>query len=290
VRGLGDAGAKAGIPVQLLSQANEVLGTATTDDMGYAHFEAGLTKGTGAAAPALVVAKEGEADLAFLSLSDAEFDLSDRGVEGREAAPPVDVFLATDRGAYRAGETVNVTALTRDTEARAIEGLPLTAVLTRPDGVEYSRALAQDAGGGGHVFALPVAGNAPRGVWRLDMYADPNAAALTSKTFLVEDFLPERIDFALKLPEGAVRLGETPDLTVDARYLFGAPGADLAVEGEVFLRAASGLASFPGYVFGKYDEPLPCRCPWSKTPAAPWKSAPRFAWRKARAARWSVRW
>ncbi|MBL4928290.1 alpha-2-macroglobulin family protein [Tabrizicola sp. KVB23] len=256
VRGLGDAGAKAGIPVQLLSQANEILGTATTDDQGYAHFEAGLTKGTGAATPALVVAKEGDQDVAFLSLQDPEFDLSDRGVEGREAAPPVDVFLATDRGAYRAGETVNVTALTRDTESRAIEGLPLTAVLTRPDGVEYSRALAQDAGGGGHVFALPVAGNAPRGVWRLDMYADPNDAALTSQTFLVEDFLPERIDFTLALPETPVRLGETPDLKVDARYLFGAPGADLAVEGEVFLRAASGLASFPGYVFGKYDEPF----------------------------------
>ncbi len=59
----------------------------------------------------MVVVREGQTDIAFLSLTDPEFDLSDRGVEGREAAPPVDVFLTTDRGAYRAGETVHVTAL-----------------------------------------------------------------------------------------------------------------------------------------------------------------------------------
>ena len=77
--------------------------------------------------------REGEADVAFLSLNDPEFDLSDRGVEGREAAPPVDVFLSTDRGAYRAGETVYATALARDSGAAAVEGLPLTVVVKRPD-------------------------------------------------------------------------------------------------------------------------------------------------------------
>ncbi len=90
--------------------------------MGYAKFEAGLTRGTGGATPALVVVKEGETDISFLSLTDPEFDLSDRGVEGREPAPPVDVFLTTDRGAYRAGETVYATALTRDDKVRRDRG------------------------------------------------------------------------------------------------------------------------------------------------------------------------
>jgi uncharacterized protein YfaS (alpha-2-macroglobulin family) len=256
VRGLGDAGAKAGVQIQLLSRANDVLGTAQTDEMGYARFDAGLARGTGGASPALIVAKEGDADIAFLSLTDPEFDLSDRGVEGREAAPPVDVFLTTDRGAYRAGETVYATALTRDTQAGAIEGLPLTAILMRPDGVEYSRALVQDGGAGGHVFALPIAGSAPRGVWRLEVKADLEADALTSQTFLVEDFLPERIDFDLTLADAPIRLGDTPELTVDARYLFGAPGAGLAVEGEVLLQSASELEGFPGYVFGRHDVPF----------------------------------
>jgi hypothetical protein len=96
----------------------------------------------------------------------------------------------------------------------------------------------------------------PRGVWRLEVLADVKAAPLAAKTFLVEDFLPERIDFDLSLAETPIRLGDAPALSIDARYLFGAPGADLAIEGEVLLRAAEGLAGFPGYVFGRGDEPF----------------------------------
>ncbi|PTE22849.1 PAN domain-containing protein [Cereibacter changlensis JA139] len=256
VRSLGTAAAKEGVTVDLVSRANAVLATTTTDAMGYASFAPGLTRGANGADPALVVVREGDSDLAFLSLTDPEFDLSDRGVEGHEPAPPVDVFLTTDRGAYRAGETVHVTALTRDAQAQAIPGLPLTAVLTRPDGVEYARALAEDGGAGGHVFDLPIAGTAPRGVWRLEVLADLEAEALASQTFLVEDFLPERIDFALALSQPEVRLEDSPELTLDARYLFGAPGADLGIEGEVLLREAKGLAAFPGYRFGRHDEPF----------------------------------
>lgn len=259
VRSLATAGAKGGVTVDLLSRANAILDSQTTDQTGYARFDAGLTRGTGAAAPALVVVKDGDRDIAFLSLTDPEFDLSDRGVEGREPAPPVDVFLTTDRGAYRAGETVHVTALARDAQAAAVAGLPLTAVLKRPDGVEYSRALVEDGGAGGHVFALPIAGSAPRGVWRLEVLADLDAPPLASQTFLVEDFLPERIDFDLTLSDAPIRLGDAPDLTVEARYLFGAPGADLAIEGEVLLRAATTLEPFPGYVFGRHDAPFDAR-------------------------------
>ena len=254
VRSLGSAEAKAGIGIDLLSNGNEVLGSATTDAQGYARFDAGLTRGVGAAAPALIVAREGEGDLAFLSLNDPEFDLSDRGVEGREAAPPVDVFLTTDRGAYRAGETVYATALTRDSAGAAIEGLPLTAVVRRPDGVEHARMAVNDWGGG-YVFSQPILGSAPRGVWRLEMLADVDAPPLAATTFLVEDFLPERIDFDVTVPQDLLP-GAMAELDIAARYLFGAPGADLAIEGEVMLRAAESLQGWDGYRFGRHDEPF----------------------------------
>ena len=255
VRSLGTAAAKPGVTVELLNRANTVLGTAATDDQGHVRFDAGLVRGTGGSAPAMVVVKEAAADIGFLSLTDPEFDLSDRGVEGREPAPPVDVFLTTDRGAYRAGETVYATALARDAVADAVDGLPLTAILMRPDGVEYSRQLVEDKGAGGHVFELPVAGSAPRGVWTLQVLADLEAPPLAQKTFLVEDFLPERIDFTLTRDDTPLTLdGPVASLEIDARYLFGAPGAGLAIEGETLLRAASGLKDWPGFVFGRHDE------------------------------------
>ena len=252
LRSLGSAEVMPGIEVSLLSRSNAVLGTATTDDQGYARFEPGLTRGTGGARAAMVLAKT-DTDLTFLSLTDPEFDLSDRGVEGRAPAGPIDTFLTTDRGAYRAGEVINATVLTRDATAQAISGLPLVAVLKRPDGVEYSRQLSQNEQAGGHVFNFQTAGSAPRGSWRLNIHADPDDAPIATTKVLVEDFLPERIDFDLSLPDGIIRAEDSPPLTVDARYLFGAPASDLAIEGELLLRSARTLDAYPGFKFGRYD-------------------------------------
>ncbi|EBA17570.1 hypothetical protein RSK20926_07527 [Roseobacter sp. SK209-2-6] len=261
VQGLQDAKARAEVEVTLISNANGVLATAQTDASGYARFAPGLTRGQGAAAPALVLARaaagtEAE-DFAFLSLKDAAFDLSDRGVEGRPAPGPIDVFLATDRGAYRAGETIHVTALTRDSRALAIQGLPLTAILTRPDGVEYSRHFSEGGQMGGHVFALPVGGSAPRGTWRLEIKSDLKAPALASRQILVEDFMPERIDFEQTLANAqSLQSGDWAQLDISARYLFGAPGAGLKIDGDLRLRPSRQLAGFPGFRFGRYDTPL----------------------------------
>jgi len=252
-RGLGDAEPLAGAEVTLLSRSNAILGERVTDEMGYARFEPGLMNGTGGARPAMVLATVGN-DLTFLSLTDPEFDLSDRGVEGRAPAGPIDTFLTTDRGAYRAGETINATVLTRDAESNAIEGLPIVAILTRPDGVEYSRQLSENPRAGGHVFNFRTSGEVPRGSWRLDIHADPDAPSIASTKVLVEDFLPERIDFALSLPDGMIGADAQPPLTIQADYLFGAPAGDLPVEGHIVLRSTSNLADYPGYTFGRYDD------------------------------------
>lgn len=255
VRSLSDAKPKAGVKVDLLTRSNRVAGTATTDAEGVARFDAALTSGTGAAEPAMLLVSEGESDFAFLSLSEPEFDLTDRGVAGREAAPPIDIFVSTDRGAYRAGETVHATILARNGDARAIAGLPLTARLRRPDGVEHSRQRISDQAGG-FTLAAPLGANPPRGSWRLDILADTGAAPLASQSFLVEDFLPERIDFTLTAPEGAVDASTLFPVEIEARYLFGAPGADLSGEAEVLLRNTDRLEAFPGFRFGMAREAL----------------------------------
>ncbi|AML50982.1 alpha-2-macroglobulin family protein [Falsihalocynthiibacter arcticus] len=254
VRSLASADVKSGVTVTLLSEANSVLAEGLTDAKGYVHFDAGLTLGTAGRAPALVTVTDGETDIAFLSLKDAEFDLSDRGVEGRPPAPPIDVFMTTDRGAYRAGETVNVTALLRDQASQALQNVPVTAILRRPDGVEYTRQVSTSSEMGGHVLSLPIAATAPRGKWTLALYADPEVAALATQTFLVEDFLPERIDFTWDFADTPLRPGQDMSVAFDVKYLFGAPAEGMGVSGSVSLRASEGLSAYPGYQFGRYDE------------------------------------
>jgi len=252
IRQLSDAAPVPGANVRLISQANAVLGTATADADGFVRFAPGLARGRGAATPALLQVETGD-DFVFLPLTDPAFDLSDRGVEGRPPAPPVDVFLTTDRGAYRPGATIHLTALVRDAQARAIDGLPLTAILSRPDGVEYSRAISADGLAGGHVLTLPLATTVPRGSWQIEVKSDLEAPPLAATSVLVEDFIPDRIDVTLDMAADTLTLDRPATVAVDAQYLFGAPGADLAVEGDLRVQRRDGLDGFPGYRFGRHD-------------------------------------
>ncbi|WP_232830606.1 alpha-2-macroglobulin family protein [Oceanicella sp. SM1341] len=255
-RSLGEATPLEGLTVKLLARNNDLLGTARTDASGAALFAPGLTRGAGGMAPAAVTLEGPDGDFAFLSLEDAPLDLSDRGVSGRPAPGPVDVFLSLDRGAYRPGETMHATVLARDAQAKALPGLPLTAILTRPDGVEATRRLLADAGAGGHVFDAALPAGAMRGTWSLRIHADPEAPALAETALLVEDFEPERIDFDLTLPDALLDPAALPPLGVTARYLYGAPGAGLEAEGELVLARTDRLEAWPGYRFGLAEESI----------------------------------
>ena len=131
VRSLGSALAKPGVTASLISASNEVLGEVITDASGYARFEAGLTRGENGSRPALLTVRDEGGDYAFIDLSTSGFDLSDRGVAGHPSPPHVDVFVSTERGAYRPGETVHATILARSPQAEAIRNLPLTAIECR---------------------------------------------------------------------------------------------------------------------------------------------------------------
>lgn len=132
--------------IRLVSRGNEVLATRKTDDSGHVLFEAGLARGEGGLSPALLTASTDGGDYAFLSLKANAFDLTDRGVSGRVVPAGLDAFVYAERGVYRSGETVYLTALLRDGQGKAATGSPLTLVVERPDGVEFRRAVLPDQG------------------------------------------------------------------------------------------------------------------------------------------------
>jgi len=255
VRSLADANAKTGIEVRLIARNNEVLAKAETDETGYVHFDAGLTRGKGGLAPALLVAREDDGDYGFLDLTKAAFDLSDRGVGGRQTPGPLDAMVFAERGVYRPGEKVYLTALLRDAQAEAAHGVPLTLKINRPDNVEYSRELLRDAGNGGRSLTLDIPSTAMTGTWRVSAHADPDGPAIGSTAFLVEDYTPERLEMTLTPETKVIAADEGVDVKVDGRYLYGAPASDLVLEGEVNVAAReSGVDGYEDYEFGLRDE------------------------------------
>ena len=253
--------------LRLLARNNEVLGTSKTDSRGYARFDAGLQRGEGGLAPAALVAELADGDYAFLDLSAAAFDLTDRGVKGRLAPGAIDAFAYTDRGVYRPGETVYLTALARNRSGNAVS-LPLTFIVSRPDGVEYKRVTLPDQGLGARSSELTLAASAMTGTWRVRVHSEPKAGAIAQAAFLVEDFVPERLELKL---EPAVK-GLSPDqpgkVNLIGRYLYGPPAAGLAVEGEVVVKPSNReVPNFAGFKFGLADEQIsPVRKPLDQLP------------------------
>ncbi len=253
-RSLATAKPMADVELTLLARNNEVLGTARTDSDGRVKFDPGLVRGTAGNVPAMITASNGGDDYVFLDLTRAGFDLSDRGVTGRAAPGAIDVFAWTERGIYRPGETVHASALARDIASNAVDSLPLTFVFNRPDGVEMRRVVTDGGKLGGHNVDLDVQDNAMRGTWTMQIYTDPKQSPIAEKTFLVDDFIPDRIEFDMKTEAKVLDPAKPAALSIDGRYLYGAPAAGMKLDGEVTLKPTRETEAFPGYEFGLADE------------------------------------
>ncbi len=136
VRSLATATPVSGAKVKLVARNNEVLGHRQDRRRGYARFAAGLAKGEGGLPPAVLVAEIAGGDYAFLDLTTTAFDLTDRGVKGREASGPIDAFALHRARRLSRRRKVHLTALVRDRAGKAA-AVPVTVIVSRPDGVEH---------------------------------------------------------------------------------------------------------------------------------------------------------
>jgi uncharacterized protein YfaS (alpha-2-macroglobulin family) len=256
--------------VRLVARNNEILATRKTDESGHVLFEAGLARGEGGLSPAMLTVSGEKTDYAFLSLKSNAFDLTDRGVSGRAVPAGADAFVYAERGVYRSGETVYLTALLRDGQGNAVTGGPLTLVIERPDGVEFRRAVLPDQGAGGRSLTLPLNSAVPTGTWRARAFTDPKGSSVGETTFMVEDYVADRIEFELSSKDKQIRAEAPVELKVDGHFLYGAPASGLQLEGDMLVAPASSRPGFAGYQFGVADEETTSneRTPIENLPAA----------------------
>ncbi len=113
-----------------------------------------------------------------------------------------------------------------------------------------------DQGLGGRAYAIPLLPGSAAGKWAIEAYADPKGDSIGRVEFLLEDYIPERLDFALSPAKTIIDPGEPVKLSLDARFLYGAPASGLDVTGAIRLQAVAGgaLNGYPGFVAGLADD------------------------------------
>ena len=252
VRALGAAAPLPGAQVRLMATNNDILAEAVAGPDGVVRFPGALLAGTGPMAPKALQAFQGD-DLVQLNLDQAAFDLSDRGAGGMEHPGPLDAFVWLDRGIYRPGETVNAAALLRDASGAPAD-FPARFRVRRPGGQVFAEAVPARDAGAAILWPIPLSNGAQVGVWTVEVLSDPNAPPIGTASFRVDAFVAERLAVTAGPAPGPLTVGQPLNIPLNARFLYGAPGAGLSGSGELQVISQRGLEAFPGYLFGAAEE------------------------------------
>lgn len=233
-----------GISLELLDAEGRVVGQGKTESGGHAQLP--LPKKA-----EVLLAHQGE-QTSLLRLNSAALDLAEFNIAGPQAHP-LQFFVFGPRDLYRPGETVLLNALLRDADGNAVKPQPVSVEVRRPD-EQVSRKFVWDADASGlYQYPLQLAAEAPTGRWQLLFDLGDGKPQLYE--FLVEDFLPERLALELKANDAPIKPADTAEISVNGRYLYGAPAAGNRLSGQVYVRPLrEALKSLPGYQFGSVTE------------------------------------
>lgn len=255
VRSLSTAAVIPDVELSLIARNGRNLGTVKTNAAGEAHFDEKLLAGKESNQPVMLQALSKNNDFSFLSFRKEGFDFSDRGVKGRDPVEKADAYLYTERGIYRPGDSVTITALLRDNKGRSLKGTPLTFKIFRPDGIEAYTELSQESGAGAHQFTLETQATSYTGTWNVTAHLDPKGPAVGQTKFSIQDFIPPRVEVKLDIPQKVVRTLDTLLTDVKARYYYGPVASDLKVEGLTdLILAEEPFEQWKGYQFGLEEE------------------------------------
>lgn len=256
VRSLQTALAAPGTKLQLVARNNDILAETSADGNGAARFDAALLNGPYNMQPKAVYAYAANGDFAVLDLTRSPVDLSSEDTGGRFTSGIADVFAYTDRGIYRPGETVQLTAMIRDREARVLAERPGKLVVYRPNGLPFETYRFNPTDTGAVIRAINLPRAAQRGMWRAGVFLDGEDNQVGGVAFSVEDFVPQRIAVELDADaDNFMTVGETRDIEAEVRFLYGAPGSGLPVEGEARLEIdPNPFPEFDGFRWGQFDQ------------------------------------
>jgi uncharacterized protein YfaS (alpha-2-macroglobulin family) len=271
VRSLKTARPMAGVRVALVAKDGEDLASLNADGQGHVHFAKALLDGRGAEAPKMVMAYGPGADFTAADLDRPPVDLSNQGVGGRQMGDDakaltagragsgvVDGYLYSDRGVYRPGETVRLVGLLRDNAASSVKNRAGLIVVKRPSGVEAYRWRFDKTPEGFASADVALPKSAPRGRWTAELRIEGVEQPCGTMSFSVEDFAPQRLAVDVNANAASpVATGEVRKVAVDARFLYGAVGAGLQVQGEARVKPDHDpFPAYKDYQWGDQSQPF----------------------------------
>lgn len=238
------------VKLTLVAKNNEILGSKLAKD-GYVLFPKSLLKGKKGMEAKAVYAYGKHKDFTVLDLSRPAHNLADRGVDGRDAVDKYDLWIYSNRGIFRPGETVPFHLLVRTALGRKVSMLKLSAKLYAPneDDVQNKLIVLDDIGHGEGSFIINQ--NADTGRWRIEIYAG-SGKPIGQMSFLVEDFVPPKISLEITQKPKYILPNSPAVLKGIAKYLTEdiLSSADASID-IILHHNIHGFKGYEKYQFGK---------------------------------------
>jgi alpha-2-macroglobulin len=242
------AASLSGVNVTVYGANNQLLGNGSTNSEGVAEIAYARKEFSGFK-PAMVIAKTAD-DFNYLPFHNTRVNTSRFDVGGKNWNPAgMDAFIYAERDIYRPGEKINANVVLRTNDWKTPGELPVKMKFIMPNGKEMKsfRKMLNEQGSAELSIDLPMA--AVTGSYQLELYSG-NDVLLSSKSFSVEEFVPDRIKVSAQLSKKALNVGDSASLNINAVNFFGPPAANRNYETEIqFRQSYFSPAKFDKYNF-----------------------------------------
>ena len=216
------------VEVRALTFNNQTLSSAKTDENGVARLRFANNHPDG---KMWVVTAQKDGDLNYLQPEDNQWVIDDVPQFGRPHVRNYEVMAYTERGVYRPGDTIYITAIIRGRAGDTPPPFPLAVKVARPDGRQVAELIAKPMDTDQGVFHAEFATrtDCQTGPYRFRVTLPGSDEILGSAQTLVECFMPIRME--VKAEPTAERFGPDtpPSLEVSGRYLWDEPAANIPV-------------------------------------------------------------
>lgn len=216
------------VKIKLLSRDNQLLVEGITDENGVCIIK-GLKERIEDFEPYVIVAEKGD-DFSFLKFSDSTIPTHYFDIEGGEYTDgSYQAFLYTDRGVYRPDDLVHLVGVIRGKEISLAAPLPVILKIFDPQDKifkELKGELNQEAA---VEFNLNIPNYAATGKYTARLFVAENDVG--NVTFLVEEFMPDRIKVKIDTDKREYETGEEVSVNIEGLYLFGPPAAQKRTQG-----------------------------------------------------------
>ncbi|MGC4103246.1 alpha-2-macroglobulin family protein [Ferruginibacter sp.] len=232
------------VELEIMDYQQTIVGKAKSSSDGFADVDLKRK-------PYLLIAKKG-AERGYLKLDDGNsLALSRFDVSGEEVKNGIKGFIFGERGVWRPGDTMYLNFIVEDKEGKLPKDHPVEFSLFTPNGQLYKHAVQSDAEDGFYLFKTNTDASSPTGNWLAKVKV---GGASFEKRIKVETVMPNRLKINVDFGKDAVLgQGNTAAGTINAKWLFGAPGKNLKAKIDASLYAKT--TSFPKFAGFDFDNP-----------------------------------